>query len=95
MTDVQVALNLIRAETIRKERKNARLNETFRLNPKNLVNSMVTGKPNEDLQKFGESSGASHDIMGLFALNVHFFTSESLSRRGVGQDNQRDSQGSD
>ena len=72
MTDVQVALNLIRAETIRKERKNARLNETFRLNPKNLVNSMVTGKPNEDLQKFGESSGASHDIMGLFALHVHF-----------------------
>mmetsp|Transcript_47433 Transcript_47433/g.148392 ORF Transcript_47433/g.148392 Transcript_47433/m.148392 type:complete len:156 (-) Transcript_47433:257-724(-) len=59
----EVALNLIRAETIRKERKNARLNETFRLNPKNLVNSMVTGKPNEDLQRFGEASGASHDIM--------------------------------
>mmetsp|Transcript_41932 Transcript_41932/g.102827 ORF Transcript_41932/g.102827 Transcript_41932/m.102827 type:complete len:147 (+) Transcript_41932:105-545(+) len=59
----QVAINSIWREHIKKERSILKLNDQFRLNPKQLTANMITGKPNVDPARIGAKIEADPEMI--------------------------------
>jgi len=59
----QIAINSIWREHIKKERAILKLNEDFRLNPKQLTANMITGKPNVDPAREGAKLEADPEMV--------------------------------
>eukprot|EP00284_Hemiselmis_tepida_P005549 CAMPEP_0174924874 /NCGR_PEP_ID=MMETSP1355-20121228/7540_1 /TAXON_ID=464990 /ORGANISM="Hemiselmis tepida, Strain CCMP443" /LENGTH=144 /DNA_ID=CAMNT_0016170729 /DNA_START=56 /DNA_END=490 /DNA_ORIENTATION=+ len=59
----QVAINSIWREHIKKERAILKLNDQFRLNPKQLTANMITGKPNVDPARIGHKTEADPEMI--------------------------------
>mmetsp|Transcript_21889 Transcript_21889/g.34301 ORF Transcript_21889/g.34301 Transcript_21889/m.34301 type:complete len:148 (-) Transcript_21889:2016-2459(-) len=59
----QVAINKIFLETIKKERSIMKLNENFRLNPKQLAANIITEKPNVDPSRAGFKLSAEPEMI--------------------------------
>lgn len=59
----QVAINSIWREHIKKENAILKLNDQFRLNPKQLTANMITGKPNVDPARIGNKLEADPEMI--------------------------------